>query len=303
MDIRQAPPYRGTVSNQSEVSEFLRSRRERLTPDQAGILGGGRRRVPGLRREEVAMLAGMSADYYAKMERGSLAGVSPDILDAVARALRLDPAESGHLHDLARAAATSPIRRARSAAPTVTASLQRFLDAVTDTPVWIRNRRMDVIATNPLGRALLAPILDDPTNRANNARFTFLSPAARAYYPDWDQGADSIVATLRSYAGQNPHDRSLTDLIGELVTRSDAFRTRWAAHNVRYHRSGTKRIHHPDAGDLEFTFEAMDLPAYPGWEMFAYTTIVGSASEEGVRLLGSLTATNDPSANVTDHPR
>ncbi|QRY40243.1 helix-turn-helix domain-containing protein [Microbacterium hominis] len=280
------------MSTKAEVSEFLRTRRERLSPDQAGLIGGGRRRVVGLRREEVAMLAGVSTDYYAKMERGNLAGVSPDVLHSVARALQLDDAERAHLHDLAASIATSPAsRRTRAATPAVTPSLQRFLDAVTETPVWVRNRRMDVIATNPLGRALLAPVLDDPASGGNNARFTFLSPAARTFYTDWEQGADGIVATLRGYAGQNPHDKPLTDLIGELVTRSDDFRVRWAAHNVRFHRSGTKRIHHPDVGDLTFRFEAMDLPAYPGWEMFAYTTDPGSPSEERVRLLGSLAAT------------
>jgi len=280
------------MSTKAEVSEFLRTRRERLSPDQAGLIGGGHRRVVGLRREEVAMLAGVSTDYYAKMERGNLAGVSPDVLHAVAGALQLDDAELAHLHDLAASAATSPTsRRTRAASPVVTPSLQRFLDAVTETPVWVRNRRMDIIATNPLGRTLLAPVLDDPSNGGNNARFTFLNPAARNFYTDWAQGADGIVATLRGYAGQNPHDKSLTDLIGELVTRSDHFRIRWAAHNVRFHRSGTKRIHHPSVGDLTFRFEAMDLPAYPGWEMFAYTTEPGSPSEERVRLLGSLAAT------------
>ncbi|MCX7520770.1 helix-turn-helix transcriptional regulator [Microbacterium sp. STN6] len=283
------------MSTQDEVSDFLRTRRERLTPDQAGLISGGRRRVAGLRREEVAMLAGVSTDYYAKMERGNLAGVSSEVLHAVARALRLDDAEAAHLHDLAASAAPGRARRRiRSIRNEVTPSLQRFLDAVTQTPVWVRNRRMDVVATNHLGRALLAPIIDDPASGSNNARFTFLSPAARLYYPDWEQGADSIVATLRSYAGQNPHDKPLTDLIGELVTRSDGFRVRWAAHNVRYHRVGTKRIRHPAVGDLAFTFEAMELPAHPGWEMFAYTTEPGSPSEERVRLLGSLAATPTP---------
>ena len=290
-DIRALRSYRVDMSTQAEVADFLRTRRERLTPDQAGLISGGRRRVTGLRREEVAMLAGVSTDYYAKMERGNLAGVSAEVLHAVARALHLDDAETAHLHDLALSSMPSPARRrSRSTANEVTPSLQRFLDAVTETPVWVRNRRMDIVAANHLGRALLAPITDDPGAGGNNARFTFLSPTARTYYPDWEQGADSIVATLRSYAGQNPHDKPLTDLIGELVTRSDDFRTRWAAHNVRYHRVGTKRIHHPAVGDLDFAFEAMELPAHPGWEMFAYTTQPGSPSEERVRLLGSLAA-------------
>jgi transcriptional regulator with XRE-family HTH domain len=262
------------VDDQAEVREFLRTRRARLTPQRAGIIGGGRRRVAGLRREEVAMLAGVSADYYAKMERGTLAGVSPEVLDAVARA-------AGPLR-----------RRSRPTTTTVRPSLQRLLDAITGAPAWVGNARKDTLATNALGRALLAPMLEDPASGGgNNARFTFLSPAARVYYPDWEHGADSIVASMRSAAGRNPHDKGLTDLIGELVTRSDEFRYRWSAHNVRFHRTGTKRIHHPDVGDLEFTYEGLELPDSLGWVLYAYTAPAGSPTEERLKLLGSLAAT------------
>jgi transcriptional regulator with XRE-family HTH domain len=247
--------------------------------------------VPGLRREEVALLAGMSVDYYARLERGDLRGVSLEVIESLARVLQLDDAETDHLHDLARAAGPQPARRRnRPGDQSVRPSLQRFLDAVTGAPVWVRNRRMDFIAANALGRALQAPILDDPANRGNTARFVFLNPASRIYYPDWGRGADEIVATLRSYAGQNPLDTGLTDLIGELVTRSDAFRLRWAAHDVRYHRTGVKRIHHPEVGDLELVYEAMDLPANPGWSMFGCTAEPGSPTEERLRLPGSLAA-------------
>lgn len=285
------------MDNQAEVREFLTTRRARLSPEQAGIIGGGRRRVQGLRREEVAMLAGMSSDYYAKMERGNLAGVSPEVLNALALALRLDEAETDHLHDLARAAEPAPIRRrARAVTATVRPSLQRFLDTNTATPTFIQNRRTDLIATNPIGEALLSPLLHDPANQRNNARFTFLNPASHTFYPDWEHGADSLVASMRTAAGQNPHDKDLTDLIGELVTRSDTFRRRWAAHDVRFHRAGTKRIHHPEVGDLEFEFEGMELPGTPGWMLYAYTTIPGSPTEERITLLGSLTATPAPTA-------
>ncbi len=277
------------MDHRIEATEFLRSRRARITPEQAGIIGGGRRRVPGLRREEVAMLAGISVEYYARMERGEIAGVSPEVLDSVARALRLNDAETDHLVDLARAAdPASQKRRQRASEQTVRPTFQRFLDAITGAPVWVRDRRMDFVAANALGRALYAPILEDPAGRGNTARFTFLSPAARSYFPDWDEGASNIVATLRGYAGQNPHDKGLTDLIGELVTRSDDFRQRWAAHNVRHHRTGVKRIHHPVVGDLELVYEAMDLPANPDWFMFGHTAEPGSPSEERLRLLGSL---------------
>lgn len=290
------------MDNRAEISEFLRTRRDRVTPEQAGIIGGGRRRVSGLRREEVAMLAGMSSDYYSKMERGHLAGVSAEVLDALARALQLDDAETEHLHDLARAANPSPVRRKPKVAdPSVRPSLQRFLDTITGTPTWVRNRQMDIVATNALGRALLAPVLDDRASRGNNALYTFFNPGARIYYPEWDQGASSIVATLRSEAGRHPHDKALTGLIGELVTRSDDFRLRWASHDVRYHRTGVKRIHHPEVGDLEFTYEAFDLPDSPGWTMYACTAAAGSPTEERVALLGSLAATvpSAPSDGMT----
>jgi len=252
-----------------------------------------------LRREEVALLAGVSVDYYARMERGDLAGVSLEVLDCVGRALGLDEAETEHLYDLARAAGPQPVRRQDgSAERSVRPSLQRFLDAVTRAPVWVRDRRMDFVAANALGRALYAPMLDDPANRANSARFTFLSPAAQNFFPDWARDADDVVATLRTYAGQRPLDKVLTNLIGELVTRSDTFRLRWSAHNVRHHRFGVKRIHHPAVGDLELTYEAMDLPANPDWFMFAFTAEPGSPSEERLNLLGSLAAT--PPAPVTD---
>ncbi|MGI5330656.1 helix-turn-helix transcriptional regulator [Actinomadura nitritigenes] len=280
------------MDQRNEVGEFLRSRRDRLTPEQAGIIGGGRRRVPGLRREEVATLANISVDYYAKMERGDLRGVAPEILDAVAQSLGLDEAETDHLHDLARAADPHPLRRRKARTDqSVRPGLQRFIDAVTGAPVWVRDRRMDIVTANPLGRALYRPVLEDADGHGNTARFMFLSPAARNFFPDWEQGADDIVATMRTYAGQNPRDKRLTDLIGELVTRSDAFRMRWAAHNVRHHRSGIKRINHPDVGVLELVYEAMDLPANPDWFMFGYTAEPASPTEERLRLLGSLAAT------------
>ncbi len=216
------------------MQEFLRTRRARLTPEKANLIARSNRRVPGLRREEVALLAGVSMDYYAQLERGDLAGVSDEVL---ARALQLDQAETSHLFDLARAAHSRPVRRRRPAAASqIRPSLQRFLDAITDAPAWVRDERMDFIATNRLGRALNAPLFADPRRPVNNARFVFLNEeASRQFYLDWEKGADDIVAAMRSYAGQRPHDKPLTDLIGELVTRSDAFQTRWAAHNVRFH--------------------------------------------------------------------
>ncbi|MEU2612592.1 helix-turn-helix transcriptional regulator [Micromonospora sp. NPDC007271] len=290
------------MNHRAEVVEFLRTRRDRITPDQAGIIGGSRRRVPGLRREEVALLTGVSVEHYARMERGDLSGVSPEVLDSLARTLQLDETETGHLHDLARAASPRPARQRQRKRPgdhAIRPSLRRLLDAITGAPVWIRDRRMTIVTANPLGRALYAPILDDAANHANTARFMFFNPAADTFFPDWDHVADEIVATLRSYAGQRPHDKELTDLIGELVTRSDEFRIRWARHNVQFHRLGIKRIHHPLVGDLELDYEAMDLPADPDWFLFGHTAAPGSPTEERLRLLGSLVATGQ--ANSDEH--
>ncbi|WP_062520282.1 helix-turn-helix transcriptional regulator [Demequina silvatica] len=284
------------MDHTSEVRDFLTTRRARLTPDQAGIIGGARRRVTGLRREEVAMLAGMSTDYYARMERGNLSGVSPEVLNALALALQLNEAETEHLHDLARAAGPGRQRKRTPASSTVIRpSLQRFLDTNTATPTFIQNTRADLLAANAIGEALMSPLLSDPANARNNARFTFLSPASRDFYVEWEQGANSLVAGMRNAAGKNPHDKDLTDLVGELITRSDEFRDRWSAHEVRPHRAGTKRLHHPQVGDLEFTFEGMELPGTPGWMLYAYTTEPGSPTEERIALLGSLAVSDRPS--------
>lgn len=285
------------MEHRAEVTDFLRSRRDRITPEQAGIIGGGHRRVPGLRREEVALLTGVSVEYYARMERGDLRGVSLEVLDSLARTLQLNEAETDHLADLAKAAGPTPPRRRRNkpAEQTVMPTLQRFLDAVTGAPMWVRDRRLDFVAANPLGRSLYAPMLDDPANRGNTARFTFLNPAAQVFFPDWEDNADDMVATLRTYAGQNPNDKKLTDLIGELVTRSDTFRERWARHDVRHHRAGLKRIHHPIVGDLELSYEAMELPTNRDWFMFAFTAEPGSPSEERLQLLSSVAVSSDVS--------
>ena len=260
--------------------------------------------MPGLRREEVALLAGVSVDYYARLERGELAGVSDEVLDAIVGVLRLDEAESTHLFNLAREARSSPSRRRRAAVrpePQIRPSLQRFLDAITGAPTWVRNERMDFIAANPLGRALYAPLLEEPVRPANNARYFFLNPAAMTFYPDWDRNADDIVATLRSYAGRNPHDKGLTDLIGELATRSEDFRTRWAAQNVRFHRTGLKRIHHPVVGELELSYEAMELPANPGLTLLVYTAAKDSPTADSLKLLASWAATAEEAGELATH--
>ena len=281
---------RADAGHRAEVTNFLRTRRDRITPEQAGIVGGRRRRVPGLRREEVALLTGISVEYYARMERGDLRGVWGVGPAAPARPRPRDAAHTTPRPARARAAGPPPRRRrSRPAEQTVMPMLQRFLDAVTGAPMWVRDRRLDFVAANSLGRALYAPILDDVASQGNTARFTFLNPASQVFFPDWEDNADEVVATLRTYAGQDPHDKRLTDLIGELVTRSDTFRLRWARHDVRHHRAGLKRVRHPVVGDLELTYQAMELPMNRDWLMFAFTAEPGSPTEERLQTLGRAT--------------
>jgi transcriptional regulator with XRE-family HTH domain len=285
------------VDNQAEIREFLTSRRAKITPEQAGLPSGARRRVPGLRRSEVAALADVSVEYYAKLERGNLAGVSPAVLEAVARALQLDDAERAHLLNLAQTAdgtdALTRPRRRTTRAWSPHRSLQWVLDAVTAGPAFVRNGRMDILAANQLARAFYADLYATPGNQANLARFQFLDPASRRFYPDWDQAADIAVAILRTEAGRNPHDKDLHDLVGELSTRSDDFRTRWGAHNVRHHGTGTKRFHHHAVGEITLAYEGLEMTAEPGLSLTVYTAEPGSPSEEGLRLLASWAVTQD----------
>ena len=272
----------------TEISEFLTARRGAVTPEQVGLPTFGARRVPGLRREEVASLAGVSVEYYRRLERGNLAGVSDLVLDALADALRLDDAERTHLFDLARATGPAP-QRATPARSKVRPSVQQMLDRMA-MPAVARAAYGDYLAANELGRALYAPLFDSVEQPRNSARFTFLDPAAKEFYLDWSQTAADLVAHLRSEAGRNQFDKRLSDLVGELSTRSEEFRALWAAHRVRFHRSGTKRIHHPVVGDLELHFEALELTADSGLAINVYTAEPGSRSEDSLRLLASWAA-------------
>jgi transcriptional regulator with XRE-family HTH domain len=282
------------VDNRSEIREFLASRRARITPKQAGLPAyGANRRVPGLRREEVALLAGVSIDYYIRLERGNLDGVSESVLEALASALQLNEAERAHLFDLARAASTTMHTRRRAAKQQVRPSVQWILDAMTGAAAYVRNERGDILGANHLGYALFSELYSDPARPVNQARFVFLNPRAAEFYVDWESVANDTVATLRAAAGRDPHERRLSDLVGELSARSEAFRTRWAAHNVRFHRTGVKRLHHPIAGDLELTYEAMELPADAGLRLVTYTAESGSVSRDRLNFLASWAATLD----------
>jgi transcriptional regulator with XRE-family HTH domain len=250
--------------------------------------------VAGLRREEVALLAGVSIDYYTRLERGRAHGASDSVLEGIARALQLDEAERAHLFDLARASAPAAPRAPRRPSPQqVRPSVRRILDSMATTPAYVRNARLDILAANQLGAALFAPVLTSPARPANNARFLFLDPAAREFYSDWERQAQDVVAMLRTEAGRSPHDKGLSNLIGELSTRNENFRTWWAAHNVRFHRTGVKRFHHPVVGDLTLTFEALDLAADSGLRISAYTAEPGTPSDDALKVLASWAATEE----------
>jgi transcriptional regulator with XRE-family HTH domain len=291
------------MDRRNEVRDFLVSRRAKVTPDQVGLPPGRNRRVPGLRRSEVAALAGMSVEYYSKIERGDLSGVSEQVLGAIARALRLDDAERAHLAHLAQPTEGAALaRKSRRAAPewSTRPSLQWALDAVTHGPAFVRNGRMDLLAANGLARAFYHDVYADPRRPANIARFTFLDPAGQRFYPDWDSAADICVAILRTEAGRDPHDRLLHDLVGELSTRSDDFRARWASHNVRHHGTGTKRFHHPIVGELTLAYEGLEMAAEPGLTLTIYTAEPASPSDERLRLLGSWAASQETEVTERD---
>ena len=281
------------MDNRSEIRAFLSSRRAKITPAEAGLPDGGRRRVPGLRRGEVADLAGVSIEYYSQLERGNLAGASDSVLEAIARALRLDEAERSHLLDLARAGGPAAQRRRRSPAAELRPSIQHMLDGMSDVPAYVRNGRLDILVSNALARALYAPAFDSPVKPANMARFNFLDPRARDFWFDWEGALDQTVALLRTEAGRDPYDKGLSDLVGGLSTRSEAFRTRWAAHNVRLHNTGAKHFRHPVVGELHLTYESMEMPGDPGLTMLVFTAAPGTPSADGLRMLASWSATHD----------
>src|SRR3990170_534018 len=297
---------RGDVRDQ--IREFLSTRRARISPEQAGlpVYGGDRRRVPGLRRSEVASLAGISPEYMTKLERGNATGVSDSVIDGLAHALQLDEAERAHLEDLLRTAGSTRPPRRRPARHRVRPTVQRILDAMTGAPAFVLNGRLDVLAANDLGVALYSPIFADPARPPNTARFVFLDPEATEFFRDYDKAANDTVALLRAEAGRDPYDRDLSDLIGQLSTRSEEFRRRWAAHNVRIHTSGVKLLHHPVVGNLDLLFESVPLPTDPSQSILIYTAEPGSPTQDALNLLASWAATTDTptprrSARDADH--
>ncbi len=281
------------MDNRTETRDFLSTRRAKITPEQAGLAAyGGNRRVPGLRRGEVAMLAGVSVEYYTRLERGNLAGVSESVLESLANALQLDDAERAHLYDLARAASDGGRSRRRPVRKqTIRPGVQLTLDAISGSPAFIRNGRLDLLATNALGRALYSDIYDSPAGPPNHARFLFLDPRSYDFYADWERAANDTVAIMRTEAGRDPYDRGLSDLVGELSTRSEEFRVRWASHNVRQHFTGKKHFRHRIVGDLHLLYEALELSADAGMTLTVYNAEPGTGTDDALKLLASWAAT------------
>ena len=290
------------MDNQAEVREFLTTRRAKIEPARAGLPAGPGRRVAGLRRSEVAMLAGVSVEYYARLERGVIAGASDSVLHAIATALRFDAAERAHLFDLARAANESPTtpRRRRSARFVVPIALQQTLDAITAGPAFIRNGRMDLLATNALARAFYSPAFDAGRTPTNLARFQFLDRSAEDFYVDWSAAADVAVAILRTEAGRDPHDHDLQELVGELSTRSEEFRRRWGNHDVRHHATGMKAFRHPVVGEMTLSFQAAELVGETALTLTVYTAEPSTASDANLRLLASWAASAPAEAHTTE---
>ena len=276
------------------------TRRAKVTPEQAGLpaggWGGGTRRVDGLCREEVAVLAGVSTEYYAQIERGDIARTSEEVLEAIASALQLDDVERQHLIDLAHAARSRPRRSVASGR--VPSNVQRMLDAMPDLPAIIHNARLDLLATNALGRALYADVYARHRGPGvpNMARYLFLQESSHEMFPDWSTVADDAVAVLQAASARTPHAKALVELIGRLSTASVDFRVKWATRNVAAHRRGRKRIHHSEVGELALEYEALDLPGTQGLQVVTFLPEPGSPAEDALRLLGSWSVPHQGSA-------
>jgi hypothetical protein len=280
------------MDNRSEVRDFLMSRRARVEPEEVGFTRGSDRRVPGLRRGEAAALAGVSVEYYARLERGAIAGASEAVLDGLAKALQMDDAEREHLHRLAQQAGgvAASTRGAGKQTPEwrPSPSIQWFLDSMESAVAMIGNGRTDLLAWNALGGALMDEMIATATATPPNfARFIFLEPVARRFYPDWDAVAGINVAQLRTEAGRDPHSKPLHDLVGELSTRSDHFRALWGRHDVWEHQSGVKRFHHHTVGDLTLHFNGLDMVGHAAVQLTVLTAEPGSPDHHSLQLLGS----------------
>jgi transcriptional regulator with XRE-family HTH domain len=293
------------VDNRAEIREFLASRRARISPAEAGLpAAGADRRVPGLRREELAALAGVSLSYYIRLERGHATGVSDSVLDSIARALRLDDAERAHLAALARA--DSAARHSPPSAPSgpqLRPAVQRMLAAMTSVPAYVANSRLDVIGANDLARAAFWPMLDSGAVPTNLVRYAFIDVPDASAWPDWDAIADDLVAKLRAATGRDPHDKALTGLADELVAASPEFRRRWDSRNVLGHGSGVMRCKHPAVGELVLSYETLGFVTEPGLVLRIYHAEPGSPTADALPLLATWYAGQNPRDADASHQR
>ncbi|WP_273734670.1 helix-turn-helix domain-containing protein [Mycolicibacterium septicum] len=276
-----------------DIREFLMTRRARITPEQVGLAPGVRRRVPGLRREEAAQLAGVSTEYYTQIERGNVAGVSDEVLQAISRALRLSDDEAVHFFNLVRAAAgtRTPARNKRAPVKKLPEGVQALIDGMAGSPAIVLDGNLDILAANPLGRLLYSPLYDRAVGRPNFARFIFFDSAAAQVFPEWQRSADEAVGLLQAEAARDPHSAAITQIVGELATQSVEFRTRWAAHNVTTHRHGVKRFCHPEFGDLALTYNVFEVAAAPGLSLVGYTAEPNSPSAQALSIMSSWSVT------------
>ncbi|MFF3344350.1 helix-turn-helix transcriptional regulator [Streptomyces sp. NPDC002779] len=287
MDEQPASPQEpGGLDRRAELSEFLRTRRARLKPEDVGLPDFGRhRRVPGLRREELAQLAGVSVAYYTRLEQGNGRNVSAEVLDSIARALRLTDAEHAHLTHLAKPKQhkKKPAGRTEQAR----ASLGQLLVSLENVPAYVTGRRTDILAWNPMAAAVFGDWAELPAQERNWARLVFLKPEYRELFVEWDQKASDIVSYLRMDAGCHPDDPRLSSLVGELSVKSEEFRLLWATHDVREKSYGIKRLRHPLVGELTLNFETFTLTDGSEQSLITYHPEPGSPSAEALRLLAS----------------
>lgn len=278
------------MGQSAEFGKFLKAMRSRLSPEDIGAgPASGARRVPGLRREEVARLAGVSTDYYVRLEQGRNIHPSRTVLDSVSRALRLSSSEHAHMMDLLENCAASP-RSAGQPAQGVRPALRHLLEAVGDVPAMVLGRRSDVLAGNRLAFELFTDFPALPAAERNLTRWLILDPAARELFRDWKTVAAEAAGALRLDVGRHPNDAQANHLVGELAVHSEHFRQWWAGHRVASRSAGTVRLHHPAVGDLELNFESLVLPDDPDQTLRIYSARPGSPSSDALALLGSLAA-------------